>query len=248
VMVAEAEDRSAKVVEADKKMAEAEPWKMPEQMAEATAQLDEELKQVDQTAALQAVNLITASTKIISTYAAAPYIWIPMLALMWGTYFFSLSKANSATAGGGVSMGKGGTQDLVGGSHASGRNEIMLGSDNKGRSVKAEGGEKMSIFSRKASKKYGTRINDLVDRINSGKTSSNTIDQVLKMIDNGSFEAYVMGTNLEIDTDQAGFDSPELKSISDDVRRMRERGEDVETTDSKGRRVRYYRNLKQTYV
>lgn len=198
-------------------------------------------------AALQAVNLITASTKIISTYAAMPYIWIPLLALMWGTYAWSLSKAKGATAAGGISMGEGGTVELDGGSHASRRNEVNLGTSN-GKPVKAEGGEKMSIFSRKASAKYGNRINNLVDRINKGQTSPTTIDQIIKAIDTGKFESWVMGTNLDITNGEDQAQNRELQEISSDVKRIREAGEKKEYRDSRGRRVVIYRNLKQTYV
>jgi len=200
--------------------------------------------------ALQAMNLISASTKIISTYAAAPYIWIPMLALMWGTYFYSLSKANAATAQAGVRMGKGGTKELSGGSHASRRNEIVLGNDGSGSPVIAEGGEKMSIFSRKASAKYGNRINRIVDQINSGKASPSTIDGILKMIETGNFESWVMGTNLDITPQQigGGLRAEDLDNITGEVKRIRERAETTETTNSKGQRVIKYRNLTRTYV
>ena len=81
------------------------------------------------------------------------------LATMWGTFAWSKSKAASLRADGSYEL-------LNGGSHASG-NDISIGLTPDGKQRRAEGGEGLAVFNKRAVKKYGSSIKYMVNGINS---------------------------------------------------------------------------------
>ena len=116
-----------------------------------------------------ASSLITAIAQLYKAYAGVPYVGliIAAAAVTGLLGMFAAGKA-SAKAAAAQNYGHGGFEVLQGGSHASG-NDIDLGVSNRhNRRMRAEGGESMAIFSRRATKRYGEVLPDLVASINKG--------------------------------------------------------------------------------
>ena len=143
-------------------------WAEYQQKQEIQKKAEEDSKKAQQVqqladSASEASNLILATSKILSNFAVHPLIANTLIATMWGTFAAAKVMAFKATQ-----YGEGGYEELTGGSHASGH-DINLGVRNgKGRSMVAEGGESLAIFSRKARRKYGDQIGDIVNAINAG--------------------------------------------------------------------------------
>lgn len=110
----------------------------------------------------QASNLITAISKL----------WVkpgwPLALPLSATLFASFAAAKIKAFQAAKIFREGGYEVLEGGSHSSGR-DIPLGVGPDGRQRRAEGGEGMAIFSRKATAKYGTMLPQLVSAINRGE-------------------------------------------------------------------------------
>lgn len=116
-----------------------------------------------------ASSLITAIAQLYKAYAGVPYVGliIAAAAVTGLLGMFAAGKA-SAKAAASQNYGSGGFELLQGGSHASG-NDIDLGVNNRhNRRMRAEGGESMAIFSRRATKRYSEVLPDLVASINKG--------------------------------------------------------------------------------
>lgn len=150
--------------------AKAELQAEKEKLKEKQKLLDE-ANRVQQAADLasQASSLITAVAQLYKAYAGIPFgglvIASAAAAGMLSMFFAARASVKSSLTS---SYGEGGYEMLQGGSHASG-NDIDLGVRNgKGRRMKAEGGESMAIFSRKAVKRYGDTIPSVVDSFNNG--------------------------------------------------------------------------------
>lgn len=110
----------------------------------------------------QASNLVTAVSKL---FAELPFfLALPASATLFGTFAAAKIKAFQATK----LFREGGYEVLEGGSHSSGR-DIPLGYTSDGRQRRAEGGEGMAIFSRKATSRYGSMLPQLVSAINRGE-------------------------------------------------------------------------------
>lgn len=110
----------------------------------------------------QASNLITAITKL--WVEPGWPLALPLSATMFAAFAAAKIKAFQATK----LFKEGGYEVLEGGSHSSGR-DVPLGISSDGRQRRAEGGEGMAIFSRKATAKYGTMLPQLVSAINRGE-------------------------------------------------------------------------------
>lgn len=116
-----------------------------------------------------ASSLITAIAQLYKAYAGVPYVGliIAAAAVTGLLGMFAAGKA-SAKAAASQNYGGGGLEILQGGSHASG-NDIDLGVNNRhGRRMRAEGGESMAIFSKRATRRYSEVLPDLVASINKG--------------------------------------------------------------------------------
>lgn len=184
--------------------------------------LEEQRRAQRQQAAIQTLeqtgNLITATAKIWGTFGN-PLLAIPAIAVMWGSFIASKVKATQLAE---EQFGDGTYETLEGGSHASG-NDISLGV-HKGRHMKAEGGEGMAIFSRKAVSKYGhSAINDLVKSLNDGVYADAQ----------GGSSGTIINTNLD------------LQDMPTNMRKVANRKSTF--LDGKGRRVERYKNVTTTY-
>lgn len=116
-----------------------------------------------------ASSLITAIAQLYKAYAGIPYVGLIIAAAaVTGLLGMFAAGRASAKAAASQNYGGGGFELLQGGSHASG-NDIDLGVNNRhNRRMRAEGGESMAIFSRRATKRYSEVLPDLVASINKG--------------------------------------------------------------------------------
>lgn len=145
-------------------------------------------------AALQASNMVTATAKIWNAFPTMPYIAIPLIALMWGSFIATQAKALALTK-----KNKKGTFQTVGnGSHWMG-NDTYIGSNN-GVDNYAESGEGFAVFNRGAMSKYGERIKAEVEMYNRGmhpmsaevRAKTITKEIFVNRNDNGKEELYVL--------------------------------------------------------
>lgn len=131
--------------------------------AQALRQQEKAIRQQQQLETIQqTTSLITASAKIWGElgFPAA----IPALAVMWGSFAASKIRAAQLTK-----IYRDGGDELLdwGGSHASG-NDIYLGQTKDGKARYAERGERLAIFNKKATQKYGVGLTNLISAINAG--------------------------------------------------------------------------------
>ena len=110
----------------------------------------------------QASNLVTAVSKLFATLPF--FLALPATGALFGTFAAAKIKAFQATK----QFKEGGYEVLKGGSHASG-NDVPLYTGQDGVQRRAEGGEGMAVFSRRATGKYGSMLPDLVQAINRGE-------------------------------------------------------------------------------
>ena len=106
----------------------------------------------------QVGSMITASARIWADLGFP--LAIAALGLMWGSFFASQRKAKKLKA---ESYGKGHYEVIRGGSHQSGR-DVALGIDEKNRRV--EGSESFAVFTKQATRKYGSWLPDFVNKAN----------------------------------------------------------------------------------
>ncbi len=111
-------------------------------------------------------SIITASANIFKGWSTIPFVGqilgAAAVAAMITAFIAAKVQARRVSR-----FGDGGDFDIKGGSHSSG-NDVSLGVHN-GVEMKAEGGEKAAIFSRKSVRKYGRgRISDIVKSLNKG--------------------------------------------------------------------------------
>lgn len=182
----------------------------------------------------QVSGLITASVNIWSSLSAIPVIGPALAAVavgvMFASYAASKLKAKSVAK---ETYGEGGYEILQGGSHASG-NDIPLGMTKKGKQRTAEGGEALMIVNKKSTKKYRGIIPDLVKSLNQGTFEKSFGKAVTTEDGNQIWNAY--------------YDSPDLKKLESEVSEIRRQGERQRYTDSQGRLVEVYKNVKRIYV
>ena len=159
----------------------------------------------------QAVNMVTASAKVLSQFGM-PWA-IPVLALMWGTFLATKVKAKQLAN---EQYGEGTVELLEGGSHASG-NDIDLGTKKDGTKRRAEGGEFFAVINKRSSRKYRKEIPQIINSLNRGDFA----------------EKYATAYNGDVVI--AKFDGKtELKSIATDMREMNERGKHIITYTADG--------------
>jgi hypothetical protein len=115
--------------------------------------------------AQQVSSLITASANIFKALSGAGPLGVLLATAAIGTMFAAFAKSRS-TAQQAARYGDGGTFDIGGGSHASGHDTSF--GVHGGLDRRVEGGEKAGIFSRKAVKRYGKNIHDVVTSMNKG--------------------------------------------------------------------------------
>lgn len=128
----------------------------------------------------QTGGLITASVNIYKSFtsafgAAGPILAAAAIATMFGTFIASKVKANKLAK---QTFGKGNYEVLKGGSHMSG-DDVPLGMMDERTERRAEGGEGLAIFAKKRVKQY-----------------RNVLPEVVKAINQGTFEEMFMKKNL----------------------------------------------------
>lgn len=151
----------------------------------------------------QAVNMVTASSKVLSQFGM-PWA-IPVLALMWGTFIGSKIKAKQLSS---ETYGEGTVELLEGGSHQSG-NDIDLGTKKDGTRRRAEGGEFFAVINRRSSRKYRKEIPQLINALNNDTFA----EKYMRAYD---------ATNAQIIPIFEG--AAQLNSIAKDMHELNERG------------------------
>ena len=172
----------------------------------------------------QATNLLTSSTLI---WAQLGFPWaIPAIAAMFAS--FAATKVLAARSAR-ETYGDGTVELLHGGSHQSG-NDIDLGTKPDGTRRRAEGGEYFAVFNKRASRNRGALITDVVNSLNNG-----TFAQKYQ-------RAYDMGGGIMLNV---GGSSPDLRRLSDDVRKIKEQNDRRTYLDGEGNVVEVYKNVKR---
>ena len=119
---------------------------------------------------------------------------------------------------------------MDGGSHASG-NDIPIGTTRDGKERRAEGGEALAIIRRTSTRKYRKLLPGIVDALNKGVFEQ----KYMGAYDTGGMSINMSGNNAD------------LRNLVNDVRDIKKQGERRYFTDSKGRTVETYKNLKRIY-
>lgn len=177
--------------------------------------------------AMQAANLVTATTTILKL--GFPW-FIPALAVMWGTFAAAKIKALQAvSAGSDEKYAEGHVELLEGGSHQSG-NDIDLGRKANGQRRRAEGGEFFAVINKRSSRKYRSVIPNVINALNNGTFA----DKYMNAYDGGN--AMVMQPIVE---------QQDLSQLNDNVQRIREQGERTIFVDGQGRTVMIYKNVRR---
>lgn len=185
---------------------------------------------------IQASSLVTASANLWSSFSSIPIIG-PALALaaiatMWTSFAVAKIKAKQVTASQSEEYGEGGLEFLEGGSHASG-NDIDLGTNNdKGKRMRAEGGEALAIINKKRTRKYRKILPDVIDSFNKGTFE----DKYLNAFANSDSLSIALNDNSNID----------LSKIENDVRSIRKQSEVKYYTMPDGTVVMQRKNVKRT--
>jgi hypothetical protein len=180
--------------------------------------------------AMQASSMITAIANLfMHATKVTGFFGIPMAiiasGLMIGAFVASKVKANAATK----AYGQGGEFDAVGGSHASG-NDISLGVHG-GVERRVEGGEKVAVFNRNATKRFGRQISEFAQAANKGIL----LNKYANRYNQDGLNVVVNNTKQDMSGVEKRLDS------------IKEQGEKRIFTDSKGRTVEVYKNVTRIY-
>ena len=195
--------------------------------------LKEQQKAQKQQAAIQTLqqigNMVTA-TALIWSQLGFP-LAIPAIAVMWTSFVASKIKAAQLAkqTGGTETYGDGTVELLEGGSHQSG-NDIDLGTKPDGTRRRAEGGEFFAVINKRSSRRFRKIIPDVINSLNNGTFAH----KYLKSYSDGD------GLTLNV-TGQ----SPDLRSLSDDVREIKEQNRRRVYVDGDGNTIESYKNLKR---
>lgn len=210
---AEIQNRNAgfahKVETAQKEVNEAKAnQKKALQEQEKAAQAQQRIETIQ-----QASSLITASAKIWSELGFP--LALAGIGVMFGSFLYAKIKASQLTK---RRFGRGGYEELKGGGHDSG-NDIPIYRQN-GEEGRAQGGEGLAVFSRKAVRQYGKQIPRLVEAINRGSFS----------------DSVAMSTAQMMVVNQVGDTGPD-PGVKSELVKIRKQGAQREYIDSQGRRV-----------
>lgn len=178
----------------------------------------------------EAANLTQAAAKIFAQFGN-PFISIPLVGLMIGSFIATKAKAFSLAK---KKFGKGTYQVLEGGSHASG-DDIPLGFDVGNKPAYAEGGEGMAIFSKQSTNKYKGILPQLVKAINQGKLE----ERFFAMSDSDS--------DMSAPSGGGSTDTSTMEGHLANIARNSQSKESY-YKDNKGRTVRVRGNVKTTFV
>lgn len=172
----------------------------------------------------QATNLVSASALIWSQLG---FPWaIPAIAVMWGSFAAAKIKAAEVTRNA-EEYGEGTVELLDGGSHQSG-NDVDLGRKKDGTRRRAEGGEYFAVINKRNSRRYRSVIPDVIGALNDGTFAQ----KYMRAYDDG-------GINVSVQQ------APDIRSLSNDVRLIREQGEQSSAFDANGNEIVRYKNLRR---
>lgn len=195
-----------------------------EKEKEARAIKAESVKQQQRLETIQQIgSLVTASAQIWGQFGN-PFIALPMIATMWGS--FAISKIKARQIASSAEYGEGGFEFLNGGSHASG-NDIPIGTMPDGRQRKAEGGELLAIINKKNTRRYRSILPTLINSLNSGTFE----DKYLGTFEHG-------GTTIQL------TDKTDLSKLEDEVRGIRREASKKTYVDGDGNLVTIQRGRK----
>lgn len=178
----------------------------------------------------QAVNLITAVSKVFST---VPFpLNIGAVAVMLGAFASAKIQAAQLSR---REFAEGDFTILEGGSHASG-NDIFVGQGKDGRPEYAEGGEARMILSRKSTRKYRSLLPEIFHSLKAGTFENEFTRQA-----NAARE-------LPLIVNTGGGQLVNMMGVERGIGRLIEQGSERRYTDSKGRLVVQRGNRTTTYV
>lgn len=177
----------------------------------------------------QATNLITATAGIWAAFATSPWLAIPMIALMWGSFAAAKIKAAQVTKQKSESYGEGTVELLDGGSHASGH-DIDLGVKKDGTRRRAEGGEYLGVVKKRSVAKYGSVIPDVIKALNAGTFEKKYIQSYGGISDTALFNVVSQGTDLG--------------DLNSNVRDIKQQGE-RRSYSVGGKEIEVYKNIKR---
>ena len=173
----------------------------------------------------QASNLVTASTLI---WAQLGFPWaIPAIAVMWGSFAAAKIKAMELTSGT-EQYGEGTVELLGGGSHQSG-NDIDLGRKHDGTRRRAEGGEFFAVINKRNSRRFRDIIPGVIGALNDGTFAQ----KYQRAYDDG-------GVRVSLQAQ-----APDIRELSNDVRLIRQQGEQGSSFDANGNEIVRYKNLRR---
>ena len=178
-------------------------------------------------AATQASSLITATANIWKQFSN-PWIAIPIIALMWGSFAASKIKAMQMTRNNQTEQyGDGTVEMLQGGSHQSG-NDIDLGTKPDGTRRRAEGGEFFAVINKRNSRRYRRYIPNLINSLNRGTFEKNYLNR------------YKGDEAVNVSVSSS---NPELRKLAADVKEIKEQNARRVYTDGRGNTYEVYKNL-----
>lgn len=177
----------------------------------------------------QATNLITATAGIWAAFGTSPWLAIPMIALMWGSFAAAKIKAVQVTKQKSESYGEGTVELLDGGSHASGH-DIDLGVKKDGTRRRAEGGEYLGVVKKRSVAKYGSVIPDVIKALNAGTFEKKYIQSYGGISDTALFNVVSQGTDLG--------------DLNSNVRDIKQQGE-RRSYSVGGKEIEVYKNIKR---
>jgi hypothetical protein len=170
----------------------------------------------------QAVNLITATTKIfreLPIFAA-----IPAVGLMFGTFVASKIKAAKLAR---QNFRDGGYEEITtGGLHGSG-NDTFVGIGSKGQAMYAERGESLAVFNRKTVRREGSRLASVVRLLNRGAFDDVFAER--ELANKQSINAMLLTTPQAATADTS--------TMEESLEGIRKNTASRETTNAKGQRV-----------
>lgn len=210
-------------------------WAEYQQKQEIQKKAEEDAKRAQQVQKLadeaqNFSNMVLATSNILKQYSANPIVATGLISTMWLTYGAAKAMALKESK-----YEHGGYEELTGGSHVSGH-DINLGVMNgKGRSMVAEGGESIGIFSRNAKRKYG----------------SQTIGEIVKSINNGTYEkvsAERLNDNVSLTVRPYRGASVNLNKIENTLDSIDRNGKHTSYVDGNGNMVVVNGNSTTTYI
>ena len=183
---------------------------------------------------IQASSLVTASANLWSAFSSIPIIGpalaIAAIATMWTSFAAAKIKAAQVTSQS-EEYGEGGLEFLEGGSHASGDDIDLKTKNNRGKNMRAEGGEALAIINKRKTRKYKRLLPDVIDSLNKGTFE----DKYLNAFGNSEGLNISFNSNKDID----------LSKIESDVQSIRKQNETRYYTLPNGTVVMQHKNVKR---